>query len=217
MGRRPTGTNWHRRAVRGRERWDHGLQHLEFLKSKGLKPNNRVLDIGCGCLRTGIHLIEYLKQDRYFGIDKEESLIEAGIKYELQPNKSLLEKNPVVEVVKDFNISNFAKGFRFHFIWAYALFSHLTPKEIEACLANLKPRLTRQPKGQFFATFNSSHQIKIGKKHAWRDEVAVTAYPFGMFERIAEKVGIKVEHIGSAIVDTYKYYPDKQRMLKFTN
>lgn len=215
--KRPTGINWHRKAVKGQELWTDGLKHLEFLIANGLEKNHRVLDTGCGSLRTGIHLIKYLNRGLYFGIDKEALLIEAANKYEILPHQEMIDKEPFISIVANFDISKLAVGLRFHFIWAYSLFTHLSPEEIEMCLSKLMPRLTQHPKGKFFASFNLSNKIEIGGKHIWRDEIAVTRYPLEVFEDIADKLGINVNHVSPAIVDTYKDFPNKQRILKFTN
>ncbi len=58
--------NVHRNFVGGL--WDAlGQLQLEFLINSGLQPNHKLLDIGCGCLRGGVHyVIKYLK---YSGTD----------------------------------------------------------------------------------------------------------------------------------------------------
>jgi len=51
---------------------------LEFLLGAGLKPHHRLLDFGCGTLRGGLPLIEYLDQGNYVGLDvRTETLKEA--------------------------------------------------------------------------------------------------------------------------------------------
>ncbi len=46
-----------------------GEVQFEFLVSQGLKPQHRLLDIGCGTLRGGRHFIAYLEAEKYTGID----------------------------------------------------------------------------------------------------------------------------------------------------
>ena len=58
----------HRDMVGGR--WDEiGRLQFDFLRARGLKPAHRPLDIGCGCLRGGIHAIKYLDAGNYYGLD----------------------------------------------------------------------------------------------------------------------------------------------------
>ncbi len=69
--------NLHRDFIGGM--WDEmGPRQFDFLKSAGLAPHHRMIDIGCGCLRAGVHFVPYLENGNYYGIDINASLIEAG-------------------------------------------------------------------------------------------------------------------------------------------
>ena len=59
-----------------------GLQR-DFLVDQGLMPEHRLLDVGCGALRAGIHLVEYLDPGHYYGIDINETVLDAGYDREL--------------------------------------------------------------------------------------------------------------------------------------
>ena len=64
--------------------WDQvGRLQLDFLRGRGLEPEARLLDVGCGCLRGGVHLVEYLSPGRYYGIDISPALLEVGYDVEL--------------------------------------------------------------------------------------------------------------------------------------
>jgi len=73
----------HRQFIGGM--WDQigGLQ-FEYLKSKGLKSHHRLLDVGCGSLRGGVHFIPYLDPYKYYGFDLNMSLIQAGLDVEIK-------------------------------------------------------------------------------------------------------------------------------------
>jgi len=60
-----------------------GTLQFEYLKSKGLKPAHKLLDVGCGSLRGGVHFVSYLNSHNYYGFDLNASLIEAGINIEI--------------------------------------------------------------------------------------------------------------------------------------
>jgi ABC-2 type transport system ATP-binding protein len=63
--------------------WEEaGTRHLEFMKEQGLRPSDHVLDVGCGCLRTGVKLLKYLDPHHYVGIDIDASMVEAGVRIE---------------------------------------------------------------------------------------------------------------------------------------
>ena len=42
---------------------------LAFLQSRGLRPTSRIIDYGCGSLRLGKLLIDFLEPDGYIGLD----------------------------------------------------------------------------------------------------------------------------------------------------
>ena len=73
-------------------RWEKmGRLQLDFLVEHGLTPDSCVLDVGCGALRAGIPLVGYLDPGRYYGIDINESLLEAS--YELELPSELRENS----------------------------------------------------------------------------------------------------------------------------
>ena len=54
--------NKHRNFIGGK--WEEiGRLQYDFLREQGLQPQDKLLDIGCGCLRGGIHFIDYLESD----------------------------------------------------------------------------------------------------------------------------------------------------------
>ena len=45
---------------------------IRFLRQAGLSPEHYLLDIGCGTLRGGIPLIDYLETGHYFGLESRQ-------------------------------------------------------------------------------------------------------------------------------------------------
>ena len=58
-----------------------GDRTLALLSDRGIKRKSKTLDIGCGCLRIGIKLINYLEPEKYFGIEPNKPMLDTGIKY----------------------------------------------------------------------------------------------------------------------------------------
>jgi cyclopropane fatty-acyl-phospholipid synthase-like methyltransferase len=136
----------HREFVGGL--WDEiGALQLAFMKSRGLSPSDRLLDVGCGALRGGIHFIRYLAPGHYCGLDVNASLIEAG-KQELA-EAQLQYKKPSLRVSDSFAVQGFDTTFRYAL--AVSLFSHLDMNLIVLCLANVRQVLERD--GRFFASY----------------------------------------------------------------
>ena len=78
-----------------------GTLQFEFLCDQGLSKKDKLLDVGCGALRGGIHFIKYLNDGNYTGIDGNESLIRAG-KLEIV-KAGLLGKKKELIIDKEFN------------------------------------------------------------------------------------------------------------------
>ncbi len=136
----------HRKLVGGL--WHEiGALQFEFLLQEGLRPSHRLIDIGCGALRCGVPIIEYLDAGNYYGLDINASLIEAG-KYELA-NAGLTAKAAQLLVSDRFEMSRF--GSSFDFAIAQSLFSHLDKVGIAQCLA--EARRVLRPRSKFFSTF----------------------------------------------------------------
>jgi SAM-dependent methyltransferase len=137
----------HRQAVGGM--WDEiGQAQFDFLLQQGLQPDHQLIDIGCGSLRAGVHLVRYLEPGHYAGIDIDEPLIKGG-RRELK-DVGLTDKEPDLIVNGQFDLSRF--GRKFDFALAQSVFTHLPVNPIVRCLREVEAALV--PGGRFFATFN---------------------------------------------------------------
>ena len=206
--KRRLSKDWHRAGVGGM--WDQiGQLQFEFLVDRGLLPEHFFLDIGCGSLRAGVHFIKYLRNGHYYGIEKEKSLLQAGLDIEMK-RYGLEHKSVNLLLVDDFDLSGIRKEIEFDFMLAQSVFTHLTPEVISTCLMRVLPRLKET--GTFYATFNESENSEInnGRPHPWRkSERSQTNYPFALFQQLAEKADCYVDYIGNW------GHPRNQKMLAF--
>jgi SAM-dependent methyltransferase len=139
----------HRDMVGGM--WDEiGKFQFEFIKKEGLQRDMLFLDIGCGCLRGGIHFIDYLNNNNYYGIDINQSLLDAGYDKELA-EAGLQSKIPKANLLCDehFTIARF--GRMFDFALAQSVFTHLPLNHIRLCLIQLAPNM--KTGGKFYTTY----------------------------------------------------------------
>ena len=129
--------------------WEElGVLQFETLKAQGLKPSHRFLDIGCGCLRGGVHFIPYLNAGHYYGCDINEGLLNVGYEDELsEEDRSKLPRDHL-KTIGDFDFSAFDAPF--DYALALSVFTHLPFNHIRICLERLAPQMS--PGGVFFAT-----------------------------------------------------------------
>ena len=139
----------HREVVGGL--WDElGMLQFQFLIRQGLQPSHTFLDVGCGSLRGGVHLIRYLKTGNYIGVDINQSLLDAGFDIELK-DAGLQHKisRDHLLCLTEFDFERL--GRRVDFALAQSLFSHLTFNRIRQCLERIVPIMNIG--GRFFVTF----------------------------------------------------------------
>ena len=207
------GEHEHRLAIGSM--WDEiGRLQLEFLVKMGLTPTDRVLDVGCGCLRAGVRLVEYLDSGHYYGIDISQALLDVGYDVELR-DASLQHKLPRENLYLsgDFDATGF--GVRFPFGIAQSVFTHLPPVYLKLCLTRLRPVI--EESGALYATFflvdagwsrSASHSPGGVITSPTSDPYH---YEFADLQYLAEATGWTVERVGSWV------HPRAQQMVRFSN
>ncbi len=114
--------------------WCLGRDQFDCLVDSGLEPHHRLLDLGCGALRTGVWAIPYLDADRYFGIDAHCRSLEAARSYEI-PLHGLEGKRPRLLHSADFRCDHF--DVPFDRVLAFSLFNHLSDRKTDAALRRI--------------------------------------------------------------------------------
>ncbi len=200
----------HRELVGGL--WDElGELQFAFMTAHGLAPRDRLLDVGCGALRGGVHFVRYLDAGHYYGIDVNASLIEAG-RGELAA-AGLADKGAHLLVDEEFDVGRFAVTFDRAI--AVSVFTHLPMNHIVKCLSEVRGVLA--PRAPFFATYFEAPAEAYLEPLAHPPGGIVTRYhadpyhyAFTEMQRLARQAGLDVERIGDW------GHPRGQRMLAFT-
>lgn len=198
----------HREMVGGM--WDEiGKLQLDFLLAQGMTPGDRLLDVGCGALRGGVHFVRYLAPGRYCGLDVNASLVAAG-RQEL--GETLLrDKAPQLVVSDDFGVAAFGRQFRYAL--AVSVFTHLDMNRIVLCLARMREVLA--PDGRFFASWFEAPQAACSTPQQHASGIVTYYlndpyhYAYGEMQAMAALAGVSVERIGDW------GHPRGQRMLCF--
>lgn len=112
---------------------------MDMLLRLGLQPRHRVLDIGCGPLRTGCRLVPFLDPGNYWGTDLSGALMATGYRQELtEADRARL---PETQLVEDGNFDFPCLPSRFDIVLCFAVFTHLPLAQLGHGLRRLAERL----------------------------------------------------------------------------
>lgn len=163
----------HRGVVGGM--WDEiGRLQFEFMVARGLLPGMNLLDIGCGCLRGGVHFVDYLDAGRYYGSDLLKPLLDRG--YDIELGKlGLQHKLPRSNLLHDGDFRFELLNVRFDMAIAQSLFTHLPLNHLRLCLAKLAPLM--EPGGTFFLTILPCRENEDWARPILHARGGVTSYP----------------------------------------
>jgi cyclopropane fatty-acyl-phospholipid synthase-like methyltransferase len=145
-----------------------GATQFRLATSLGLREEHCFLDVGCGSLRAGKLMIQYLLPNRYFGLEPNSWLYEQAIANELG-QEIISIKRPRFLNNRDFNVSEFNQ--QFSFIFAQSIFSHTSLGLFRSAIQKLKTFLNAS--GQFMFTVlsegtpNFSSLPRAEKANGW--------------------------------------------------
>jgi hypothetical protein len=136
------------------------LNYFEIALENGLRPEHTCIDYGCGSLRVGRHLIDYLDPGHYWGLDIVSDFYEAG--KNLLPPGTLDEKRPELHVVSLHSILK-ARHAQPDFVFSFAVLKHVPPEELERFFANITALMG--PETTAVITFSeAAESSRIGTK-----------------------------------------------------
>lgn len=205
---------YHRAFVGGM--WDEiGALQLSFMRQRGLTPDMRMLDVGCGCFRGGVHLVDYLNAGNYYGLDLSQDLLDTGYEKEIVP-RGLAGKLPRENLLCDAEFRATRFGVAFDMALAQSVFTHLPLNHIRLCLTRLAQAM--RPNGEFYATTfivpddaDWTQQMRIANLDAHTNPTRDPYhYRVADFEFCARGLPWRFEYIGDW------GHPRAQQMLKFT-
>ena len=132
------------------ESWlEIGQMQFDYLVGHGLKPGDRMLEIGCGNLRAGRLFIDYLDAGNYYGIDISPDILLAAA--DTVEEYGLQRKLPHLTLVRDMSLGFLPDG-HFTVVHAHSVFSHSPIEVIDECLRTVARILA--PDGFFDFTFD---------------------------------------------------------------
>lgn len=159
---------------------------FEFLVAHGLRREHRLLDIGCGTLRGGIPLIDYLEAGHYFGIEpRKEALDEA---YKELAETGLEGKSPTL--INTAEPGDVRIGVPIDFAWAYSVLIHMPDEVVDAYMGLVAGILSER--GAYYANVI----IGDGPQESWR-EFPVVPRTLAQYERMAARHGLQLAELGT--------------------
>mgnify|MGYP001226426064 CR=1 FL=1 len=180
---------------------------FQFLLDQGLQQTDTLMDIGCGTLRGGIPMINYLNNGNYYGLDVREEVLDEG-KKEVKAAK-LEDKKPNLILLNHF--SEVDLDVQFDKIFAFSVLFHLEDEIAESCFQFVAKSLVKN--GAFYANVNMD-DFEDGN---WV-EFPVVFRSQEFYNNLAAKNGMEVVVMGNMLElghDTKKNSDTQQVMLKF--
>jgi ubiquinone/menaquinone biosynthesis C-methylase UbiE len=184
-----------------RESWLRiGQMQFDYLVKHGLKPDMRMLEIGCGNLRAGRLFVDYLDSGNYYGTDISPDILLAAQR--TVSEYGLQRKLPYLSLVDDLKLDFLPDG-HFNVVHAHSVFSHSPLSVIEECLSHVGRIMA--PGGIFDFTFDrtqgAEHQV-LREDFYYRTETLIT---------LAERHGLTAK-----LMDDWEESPHEQSKIRVT-
>lgn len=161
---------------------------FRFLRQFGLQPHHRLVDLGCGTLRGGIPLIEYLDVGHYTGIESRAEVLDEGRK-ELAES-SFSNRRP--RLIHAPSISEVVLDQKADYIWAFSVLIHMTDEILNDALGFFE--MSFSDGGLFLGNVNIGDYLD-GR---WGDTgMPVAQRPWDFYQGACAAHGLVIEDLGS--------------------
>jgi ABC-2 type transport system ATP-binding protein len=186
---------WQRMATGGD--WTReGEWVVEALLCHGLRPDQYVLEVGCGSLSAASRLLPTMDQNRYWGFERNRELFDAGVLIEL-PRVGVAPERGHFVVNDDFDLSGVPH--RFDLAIASAQARHLPLNRIARMIAAVVRHLA--PGGRFIFTWPDNPDAASFEPIRQPDGTLTYPdrepyhYSFDMLARVCDAMGAQAERL----------------------
>lgn len=153
-----------------------GESNRDFLISKGLTEDSICVDYGCGGLRHGIPLINFLTDGNYYGLDVTDIFYQLAIK----EHGSMIQKaKHTFLVISAENLSRIRR-LKPDYIISFAVMCHIPPFELNEYVKNLLSIMSKHTKCYVTAVVCDEPCMIAGKDWAYTEQaLSETFHSFG--------------------------------------
>lgn len=164
----------------------------------GMNPSFKVVDYGCGSLRVGNHLIGYLEQANYLGVDVWLELVEMGIS--MLDVDILREKEPRFRELNRASVDE-AVAMNADLVFACSVAYQVHPLDYPEFISNLM-KISSKPGS--FVVFDAKIATKFNryKSSGWSYTQQYYDQLFAGYEKVLQKYQM-TQSLGGQDVDTY--------------
>lgn len=187
---------------------------LTLLSEFGLTENSHFLDLGCGSLRLGLPLIDYLLPRQYTGVDVDPDCIAAAQR--LIDLFDLQGKSPNIIQSESFGYEELSGRTTFDFVWIFQVFIHLPDELVRKAMKAISSLLA--DRGASYGTAVVDDRLEtLTLRGKWRHYAYVHA-PFNYYRDRAAEVGLTLTAIGVIDKDGWvePKRPDRLTVIKMT-
>jgi SAM-dependent methyltransferase len=167
---------------------------LRVLKTNGLKPHHRLIDIGCGPLQGGIAFIQYLETGKYVGVDRSSRNLSAA--YRLIGKHGLCDKNPLLILSETFGQEELP-DVKFDFFWASQILYYFNDAMLKQLFKFVVSRMT--PAGKFFGDIIGNNHPDRRNPEQIDGRRALYMHSPESMARCAESAGLRIRSLGEIV------------------
>ena len=145
---------------------------LGFLSQFGLAKKDRFLDLGCGSLRLGLPLIDFLNVGHYTGVDIDRNCISVSCRF--ISLFDLHHKSPRIVLSRTFGLEELEQKPCFDIVWIFQVLIHLTHNHVEQAMRSISVFLAEGGIAYGSARIDDSLET-LSRKGNWRHYAYVHA------------------------------------------
>jgi cyclopropane fatty-acyl-phospholipid synthase-like methyltransferase len=167
---------------------------LEFVKNRGLLPEHKFLDLGCGCLRGSAKILQYLNDENFYGADISEGLLDMIPKRLAMLN---ITRSPITKLINDYDFLNLFNT-KFHFILSVSVLTHMMPEMVPPFFLGVA-KVLRGDGVFYFTLYPTDKNLHYGN-------LELSFFNKDWIIEEGRKAGLKIEDIPGDFPNKFKNY-----------